>query len=85
MMNMDTYQIFKYHRNANNRNYDIFRATPTSSAVVNGAVCSNNWACVGDKFAQCVYGKWIVRPCPGGLVCHEIGAGTSVYCGYPAA
>lgn len=85
MMNMDTYQIFKYHRNVNNRNYDIFRATPTSSAVVNGAVCSNNWACVGDKFAQCVYGKWIVRPCPGGLVCHEIGAGTSVYCGYPAA
>ncbi|KAG2180113.1 hypothetical protein INT43_003901 [Umbelopsis isabellina] len=61
-------------------------STPTSSAgcPVNGASCTTAYGCAGTSYAQCSNGKWVVQPCPSGLICQMTANGGSVYCDYAA-
>ena len=48
------------------------------------ACVSGTNACIGDDFAQCANGKFIIQPCAGGLVCRALplvnSPGTSITC-----
>ncbi|KAG0179528.1 Chitinase 1 [Apophysomyces sp. BC1021] len=64
--------------------------TPSHTTSVNplppmqGSPCANENAmtCSGKDYAQCVYGRWVVRSCGGNLVCQESPA-SGVLCNYP--
>lgn len=58
-------------------------APATTSSSLDGTDCENegDMVCDGTGFATCNFGKWIVRSCGPGTVCHsESGL---LYCGYP--
>ncbi|KIO25715.1 hypothetical protein M407DRAFT_75360, partial [Tulasnella calospora MUT 4182] len=58
-------------------------------SIVAGTSCTNyDIGCIGDAFAQCVWGTWVATKCPVGTVCAalpNVGApGTSIACTTPA-
>ncbi|KAF7728445.1 Chitinase 1 [Apophysomyces ossiformis] len=63
-------------------------STPPSSSPStppsHGSPCGDAYklTCSGRSYAECVYGRWVVRPCAGGLVCRD-SATLGAQCGYP--
>ncbi|KAI9262665.1 glycoside hydrolase superfamily [Sporodiniella umbellata] len=60
-------------------------SVPTSTpgvdnCVKEGSPCTGTFACSGNSYATCVHDKWLLRPCPSGLVCLSTTDGASIYC-----
>ncbi|KAI8058504.1 glycoside hydrolase superfamily [Syncephalis plumigaleata] len=55
----------------------------TTCPVVNGACRDSTFDCNGNQFAQCVFGRWVMRTCMAGTVCHRTADLNSVFCDFP--
>ncbi|KAI9592995.1 hypothetical protein BDF19DRAFT_194534 [Syncephalis fuscata] len=73
----DHNQMNNHPSNNNNNN------NSESCPVANTACRDSTFDCNGNQFAQCVFGRWVMRTCMSGTVCHRTADLNSVFCDFP--